>query len=192
MKKIFKFAALAALILPLVVACKKNGQNEPTSPENPNSYETMQDWLDYWSTPNETDEVALTAENMVGIWEIVGKVEETTTGELNTISIPTVNNCKNFEYLHLKPDFAFIRYFFYDKSGGGAEELVTEKEEGTWNVSGKELNFIISNDTSTNTIQLLDKDRLVVTYPIDAWSGNGTKSTCHAIYKRIESLPEMK
>ena len=52
MKKSFQLIALAAIVLPLLIACNKKSTNEP---ENPNSFDSMDEWFDYWTTGDKKD-----------------------------------------------------------------------------------------------------------------------------------------
>ena len=191
MKKSFQFIALAAIVLPLLIACNKKSTNEP---ENPNSFDSMDEWFDYWTTGDKKDALEVNAENMVGTWERVGEVEVTKSGEINHTLIPSVMGYRDDKYLQLQASRKFAVYFVHDKEYGNSEkkEDVTEKKEGTWKVSNKQILYTYANsDEAKETVYLLESDRLVVTVPGQAWRGDGTTSTYYTIYSRINALPEI-
>ncbi len=191
MKKSFQLITLAVIVLPLLMACNKKSTNEP---ENPNSFDSLEEWLEYWTSGDEKDELEINVDNLVGTWERIGEAEKTKSGEINHTVIASVLGYRDDKYLQLHASNSFATYHVYNKYfSSEKEELVTEKNEGTWKLSSKDILYTYqnTNDPYKETVTLLENDRLVVTVIGGSWRGDGTNSTYYTIYSRINALPKL-
>lgn len=127
MKKFFKFAALAALVLPLVVACKP--KNDPDAPKDPD--EEYQEWLDKGSE----NEVTVSEKNLCGIWQLFRTYAA--DSEQNYVGS---QNYDEGNYLELSEDHTFVDYIRNVNSGNSAIL------QGTWDLLGKKVTIKYNAD----------------------------------------------
>jgi len=191
MKKIFKFAALAAFILPLMVACKtKNGPDDPKQPD-----EEFQEWIEEGSE----NEVTVSEKNICGIWKLCQKY--TADADLNYLDGQNVDDpYDNIHCLEIKEDNTFIDYFY--NSGLG-----TSNGYGTWNLTGKQFSYEYTVYPESGSLKSVlngkymvfrcEPEELALSYSETTqriWN-NGKDSigtiTYFSIFKRLYELPEL-
>ena len=190
MKKFFKFAALAALILPLMVACKtKNGPDDPKQPD-----EEFQEWIEEGSE----NEVTVSEKNICGIWKLCQKY--TADADLNYLDGQNVDDPNNIHCLEIKEDNTFIDYFYNS-------DLGTSKGYGTWNLTGKQFSYEYTVSPESGSLKSVkngkymvfrcEPEELALSYSETTqriWN-NGKDSigtiTNFYIFKRLYELPEM-
>lgn len=190
MKKFFKFAALAALILPLMVACKtKNGPDDPKQPD-----EEFQEWIEEGSE----NEVTVSEKNLCGIWTISQTFKA--DSENNYLSSQLYGDPNNIHCLEIKDDNTFVDYFYNSDEG-------TNKAKGTWNLTGKQVTFDIEANLSDCCLPLwkqkkymvfrCEPEELALSYsveePFQTRTGKDTMGIIvhYFVFKRLYELPEM-
>ena len=127
MKQLSKFAALAALVLPLMVAC--NPKNDPDAPKNPQ--DEFKEWIDKGSE----NEVTVSEKNLCGIWQLVRHYSA--DAEQNYI------NSQNFDvgnYLEIINDNTFVDHVCDIKMTNSSNMY------GTWDLVGKQASFKYKED----------------------------------------------
>ena len=193
MKKLFKFAALAALVLPLMVACKpKNNPDDPDSYKQPN--EEFQDWIEEGSQ----NEIPVSEKNLCGIWKLCQTY--TADADLNYQDGQNVDDPNNMHCLEIKEDNTFIDYFYNS-------ELGTSKSYGIWDLAGKQFSFEYTVYPESGSLRGLQKGKFMVfrcepeelalsySETIQRIWNNGKDSTgtitYFSIFKRLYELPQL-
>ena len=159
MKKIFKFAALAALILPLIVACKpKNNPEDPNDPNNPQNWVDSvgtKAWYEDQITPKDSLQGPVTVQNVKGIWRIYAEAVldyvQPEYGIIESNSFVSVDTT----LIVLNDDFSAIEY---------AVTQMAFTNLGKWSLEGDTLIFPKQKHlvSEKNKIVVLEKDRLVL------------------------------
>ena len=189
MRKLFRLTALAALALPLMVACKNN------DPEEDYIQEQMEELEDIINTTEE-EQLEITRENITGIWEYAGYAWGTSATNLNTI-VPKGDDDDD-EYYTLHPNNSYesnrVRKEHYaclmDQCyPTDMKFLITS--DGTWKLSDNKLQLSGEELNNYEIIHTLTKENLVISVSSPNPNGDGTEITSFNIYKRITEMPEL-
>ena len=189
MRKLFRLTALAALALPLMVACKNN------DPEEDYIQEQMEELEDIINTTEE-EQLEITKENITGIWEYAGYAWGTSATNLNTI-VPKGDDDDD-EYYTLHPNNSYEKNWvrkehqacFMDQCyPTDMKFLITS--DGTWKLSDNKLQLSGEELNNYEIIHTLTKENLVISVSSPNPNGDGTEITSFNIYKRITEMPEL-
>ena len=193
MKKIFKIAALAALILPLFVACKSKN-----NPDDPGQWKDTEEKFNEWIEESSKNEIPVSEKNLCGIWKLCQTY--TADAELNYMDGQNVDDPNNMHLLEIKNDNTFIDYFYNT-------DLGTSKSYGIWDLAGKQFSFEYTVSPEQGSLGGKSKgafmvfrcepEELALSYSetIQRIWNNGKDSTgtitYFSIFKRLYELPEM-
>ena len=202
MKKVFQFALLATIILPLVmVSCKpKNDPTDPTNPENPTDptdptvpVKTDKELFDEWTTVVDSLKQPINLNNIPGIWrlEYGVTVEKKDTSKRSTFYDLTVYSTDSLFY-EIKSDKTFMQHYYFSLTEG-TDENYTKTDlysgrKGTWELQANkyiEFYYTKSKTTETYEIYMLEKDRMTI---MQQYTEGGVEMIRYEGYSRVGSV----
>ncbi|MBO7458162.1 MAG: lipocalin family protein [Paludibacteraceae bacterium] len=185
MKKLFQFAIMAAIVLPMMMSCKTNDPDNPNKPENQTGTE---EWFEKWTEGNPEDAVKINEENLIGIWRFaaMATIHKDSVAPVGAYDYSKEDSGSGY-YLELNGDKSYTYYDYYSYDG-----LV--KEQGKWAITGDKIAFsrevshaVWWSPEGEYTINLLEESRLVLCRPNDYDSLLNE----YTIYTRINELPDL-
>lgn len=203
MRKVFYFALVALLAMPIMFSCKeKNNPNEPTKEENPWTDEEpgTEDWLEDLITGEDEDEITSYDEsNIRGTWRMAAYATKDKKGNILLwddcySGHGDIDRGGELRYMQLFEHEHQSAYSRYRKENGVP---VIRTDEGTWELdknkltlNNKMLSGISYVDETNMTIDLLEEDRLVLKTDF-ANNGEGKSGVYYEIYERVNALPDI-
>ena len=179
MKKQSLLAAVAALALPLMVAC--NPGNNPDAPKTAD--QEFEEWIEQGSE----NEVTVSEKNLCGIWQLTQSF--TTDSAMNYSGGTAYKDGIENHYLEIKDDHTFVDHFYSEWDG-------SVKWNGTWDLVGKQVSFVYDEDPYEQRSSLPrektdykvyrpEPEELALTYT----SESGEKEVTFFIFNRLYQLP---
>lgn len=175
MKKLFYWAAMTAMVLPMMVACNPNKTNDPDHPE----FGSSKEWADYWLEPKAGEGVDITIQNLLGNWNLEATaVLNNSTGAVIKWNL-VYSLLDHAEYLELTDN----KYLYYAVDSvlaaesrlnpKGPEKTIPVKsavKEHDWVLDGKTISLkdAEGKKISEYAVYVLEKNRLVLTSPAAA------------------------
>lgn len=196
MKKFLYFALMAMLAMPLMVSCEK--EYDPRDPkskfdsEDPRSHSGSQEWFDNWTKGNKEDALVITAENLIGNWDLIIFTMKANDSLVPINAYVYEEGSSDHEYMELQQSKEYVMH----RMDNGTQ-IVTK---GKWEVQNNKL--IFSNDRGEVAIPrsngeelkiiVLEEDRLVLKCAYNQMGDNNDDELyCYFVYKRIGSIPEL-
>ena len=208
MKKVFLFAAIILLALPLMNGCKDH--NEPDGkdegeviydPSNPSEGIGTPTWFDYWTEGDEAKPEDIKSGDLVGFWQL--RVYTMKVDSENKPSSPYDTESDNYGtgpesfYYEILKDGTDTLLYTIDHQSGSAEGLKRfDKFPGKWYVVENKLyinqqrwpgGMRDSDEPTEFTIMVLEEDRMVLTT-----KGNNEGETFYYVYVRTKKPAEPK
>ena len=202
MKKVFEFALMSALVLPLVMmscAPRNVPEDEPVV-EQPKSGEEV---MDDWTTPVDSVAVNLTPAALAGLWHFAfdAQIEIDSVRPNLWTEVPDTASYIPGTYLEFRHDMSFASYYYYyseltpEAIAHGYTQGVPMVAISTgkwWIKDGKKLCMQWLNDVNVDEVEVvvMEKERLVY-YEVWHWTDPDHDLLHYMGYKRVSALPEL-